>query len=77
MSARSLLAAVALLSGCASTPVYVREVPPAALLEPCEEPASTLETNKDLAEWALALRTALRVCNNDKEALRHWAKEPE
>lgn len=70
-----LLIASVWASGCAAPPVYVRELPPAVLLEDCEEPVSTLETNKDLAQWALALRSALRVCNNDKQALRDWAKE--
>lgn len=69
----SLLAALA-LSGCAgSTPLLVRDLPPEVLLQDCPEPPANIRTNKDLAEWALALRQALRVCNNDKAALREWA----
>lgn len=75
MSARVLLAALLALAGCAQPPVYIRELPPGVLLEDCEEPALDVSTNAELAQYALRLRTALRVCNNDKQALREWAKE--
>lgn len=66
-----------LLAGCAHTqaPQVIREVPPAALLEDCATPQAQLRTNGDLADHILALRFALRECNNDKAALREWAKE--
>lgn len=62
-------------AGCTVPPVYIRELPPAVLLEDCEEPAPDVSTNAGLAQYALRLRSALRMCNNDKEALRDWAKE--
>ena len=36
-------------------------------------PASC-ETNGDLAAWAVELRAALRLANEDKKALREWVK---
>lgn len=65
-----------LLAGCSTPPARVlRDLPPQDLLQDCEEPTSPLQTNRHLAEHILALRTALRLCNNDKAALREWAKE--
>lgn len=51
------------------------QLPPAELLADCQEPAARLSTNGLLARYALDLRTALRGCNDDKAALREWAKE--
>lgn len=71
-----LLALVVLvLTGCASrgnAPV----TPPAVLLEPCSP--ELLESlpygtdNKELSTYTIKLRSALRGCNVDKEALRQW-----
>jgi hypothetical protein len=52
-----------------------RELPPEALLAPCPDPKRELRTNRDLAEYILDLRQALANCDNDKTALREWAKE--
>lgn len=71
----SLFLALA-LAGCASAPPRVLQSgPPASLLEPCYEPAGAPQTNGELLGYALALRDALRGCNDDKAALREWAKE--
>lgn len=68
----AILLAALLLASCASTQY---RVPPDALLADCAEPPATVRTNGLLAEYALNLRTALRHCNDDKAALREWAKE--
>lgn len=77
MRATVLILGVLALAGCETAPVIVRDVPPAFLLEDCPEPDATVSTNAELAAWVLALRHSLRRCNNDKAALRDWAKEPE
>jgi hypothetical protein len=59
-----------LLAACAQF-----QLPPAELLADCQEPAARVTTNGLLARYALDLRTALRSCNDDKAALREWAKE--
>ncbi len=77
-SGKPLLALLALvLAGCAHTqpPQVIRELPPAALLEDCPVPVADLATNGALVDHILSLRYALRECNNDKAALREWAKE--
>lgn len=71
----AILIATLWTAGCATAPVPQRDLPPLALLEPCEEPVAVLDTNDALVKYTLALRTALRLCNNDKESLRDWAKE--
>jgi hypothetical protein len=58
---------------CASCAQF--QLPPAELLADCQEPAASVSTNGLLAKYALDLRTALRSCNDDKAALREWAKE--
>jgi hypothetical protein len=62
-----------MLVGCAATPVI--EQPPASLLGPCTVASRALVTNIDLFIYTLELRTALRDCDDDKTALRTWAKE--
>ena len=42
-------------------------------MEPCPEPKLQVKTNGDLADAVLALRGALRDCNDTKEALRVWS----
>lgn len=71
----ALLAGI--LAGCQVTvpKAMPRELPPEALLAPCPDPKRELRTNRDLAEYILDLRQALANCDNDKTALREWAKE--
>lgn len=75
-----LLTGVLLLSltACATRskpPVIVqRAKPPATLLADCPVPALDPSTNAELADGALALLGALAACNDDKAALREWAK---
>jgi hypothetical protein len=45
--------------------VYLQDVP---------EPALAGKTNKDLAEYVLGLREAVRRSNLDKLRLREWAE---
>ena len=52
-------------------------MPPAVYLQHIDEPALRGKTNGDLAAWAVELRTALRLANADKKALREWAGEIE
>ena len=48
---------------CSPPVVYMQDVP---------EPVLVGKTNRDLAEWALGLREALRRANLDKFHLREW-----
>lgn len=72
-----IFALAALASGCASAPMAVSLPcsPPVVYLQEVEEPQLRGGTNKELAEWALALREALRRANLDKRRLREWASE--
>lgn len=63
-----------LLTAC-STVKYVRELPPAELLQDCPVVAEQIKTNGQLALTILEYRKALDQCNLDKESLREWAKE--
>ncbi len=72
----SLILGLMLLTGCGTVQTeYIRELPPASLLEDCQVPQIVLRTNQDLATHIVDLRGALRACNQDKAALREWAKE--
>ena len=66
------------LTGCGSTEyvrVKERDTPPVALLQDCAEPlAADVTTNGLLLGYVGQLRSALRKCNDDKAALREWAK---
>ncbi len=62
------------LAGCGVT-IPQASQPPASLLEDCPHPEVRFSTNGELAEGLLAYREALILCNNDKSALREWAKE--
>jgi hypothetical protein len=68
----ALLGAVA-LSGCATVVPPAKILPPVELLQDCAEPAQGFKTNGEMAEYLLDLRSALRGCNVDKQALRVWA----
>lgn len=75
MTALCLLAS---LSGCVTMQtvrVPVKVHPPAALLEPCPAPSPTATTNGELLAYLEDMASALRGCNQDKQALRDWAKE--
>jgi hypothetical protein len=64
------------LAGCSTPPRSAS--PPASLLAPCVGPsAQGLKTNADLVRHVVDLRGALASCNDDKAALRVWAKELE
>jgi len=59
-------------TGCT---VIERQLPPAALLADCPEPAPPAErTNGALAQSVLDYQTALDRCNDDKAALRAWTE---
>lgn len=64
-----------LLVGCSVIPTskVPVELPPTALLQECPIPEATVATNGQLAQWALSLKYALKLCNDDKAALREWA----
>lgn len=62
------------LAGCA-TKYAQQTLPPEHLLLPCPVPAVQAETNGALARTVLAFKRALQDCNDDKAALREWAKE--
>lgn len=68
-------AALVLLTGCASVPSVQKLKPPELLLADCQVPTIVANTNGDLARSAQDLRYALVLCNNDKAALREWAKD--
>ena len=72
------LALIILSTGCASRAVVapIKCSPPVVWLQDVPEPVLGGHTNKDLAEWALSLKEALRRANLDKLHLREWAVEP-
>jgi hypothetical protein len=71
---RVVLLSVLLLASCASVaPGPQRILPPADLLQTCQEPVGDVRTNGGLVRYIQALREALWGCNRDKEALRDWA----
>jgi hypothetical protein len=73
--AASLLT-LALLPGCASsTYTTVKVYPPADLVQDCSVTRYEIDTNADLAKAIISLRSDLRVCNNDKKALRLWMED--
>jgi hypothetical protein len=62
-------------AGCATSP----PVPPVtgadvSLLQACEEPAGSAQTNGAMAEWLRALRDALRACNDQIATFKESAK---
>jgi hypothetical protein len=69
--AAALLAALV----CASCVTTTPSGPPWALLEDCTAPPWAGTTNGDLVRHNRALRNALGACNDDKAALREWAKD--
>jgi len=70
------LFALALLSGCASSTYTTTKVyPPVDLVQDCSVTNYELNTNADLAKAIISLRGDLRVCNNDKKALRLWMED--
>lgn len=71
---RSALLAL-LLAGCATAPEIQVLVPPAELLADCPIPMDPIPTNGDLARRDAARKAALVRCNNDKAALREWARQ--
>jgi len=64
--------AAGLLAGLLVSPLT--SVPPAGLLGPCTAPSRSLKTNADLVLHVLDLRSALQSCDDDKTALREWAR---
>jgi len=72
----SSLLLVICLPGCAvHPPTVVKLTPPPSLMAPCIGPAWRPITNGELARYALELRSVLAACDDDKTALREWAKE--
>lgn len=53
-----------LLPGCAGLSQPPVAGPSVGLLQPCQEPAGSAETNGAIAAWLLAYRGALRACND-------------
>ena len=49
-------------------------MPPAVYLQDVAEPTLQGNTVGDLSQWALDLRTALRLANSDKAKLREWVE---
>lgn len=65
-----------LMASCATVaPKSVKVTPPMTFMVDCPEPEVDTATNGGLAKGITDLRGALRLCNNDKAALREWAKE--
>lgn len=63
-----VLSVASLLSGCATTAAV--STVPVELLRDCPVPQVSTRTNGELVVGILALRKALRECNDDKSALR-------
>lgn len=70
-----------LCCACSTRERVVRQVevrrltPPALLLRETPTPVWRGNTNRDLLNFTLELRAALRNANADKAALRGWAEE--
>lgn len=65
------------LIGCAATKtigVPTRDTPPEGLLADCVAARGAIKTNKDILTYVESLKSALKGCNDDKAALREWAK---
>lgn len=62
------------LSGCAAAPKVAGILPDDPLLDDCPHPVVLSATNGQLAGSILAYREALKLCNDDKAALRAKAK---
>ncbi len=69
--------ALVLLSACSRPcpPVTPPLLPPAFLMEETPEPELSGTKVKDLVDWSVALRAALRAANGDKKILRDWVDE--
>ncbi|WP_350635669.1 Rz1-like lysis system protein LysC [Pseudoalteromonas sp. GW168-MNA-CIBAN-0100] len=70
-----------MLSGCSSTPPpkeivtvtkVVKVLPPAHLMNVCQQPQTNVVTNADLLRFSVRAHNALVMCNLDKKALRQW-----
>lgn len=74
-----LLSLTALLIGCGTTrtvEVHTRDLPAEHLLADCPEPTAIRpKVNRDIVVHLDDWRTALRLCNADKAALRAWASD--
>jgi len=82
-----LLCLMALLTGCAGQELEVLRIPvektviekvyvPAELARPCPEPnLDSVETTGDVEAVAIDALAALKVCNEDKAAIREWGVE--
>lgn len=69
-----------MFSGCSGAKIVrqvdtVKLTPPALLMRETATPALHGNTNRDLLNFVLELRAALREANADKAALREWASE--
>jgi len=53
-------------------PQAVKIPPPVPFIMTVPEPVLLGQTNKELANWAVALREALRRSNQDKRELQIW-----
>ena len=71
--ARVVMFASLLLASCAA--VTPSGAPPWALLEDCPVNATVPRTNGELVAIRRELLTSLRSCNDDKAALREWARK--
>jgi hypothetical protein len=73
----TLMLPLALLAGCASRTIVTTTPcsPPVVWLQDVPEPVLEGHTNKDLANWALSLKEALRRANLDKSHLREWVAQ--
>ena len=72
---RKALLAIVFLSGCAALPGKpTTSGADVGLLQPCAQPAGSAETNGAMAEWLLALKAALRACNDQITTFKESAK---
>lgn len=63
------------MAGCASThAIKVQHIYPEQLFLDCPTPSVEARTNGELARTLMDFRSALQTCNDDKAALREWAK---
>lgn len=76
-SSRKALLAVCLLA-CGGCTTLTRTIPPVvlappdALVQDCQEPAGSVQTNQEMAVYLLDLRDALRGCTVQLRGIRDW-----
>lgn len=68
-----LLALLACCTGCSTLPPGAQQPVPDQWLLECKAQEREIRVNGDLGHRILDYKEALRLCNNDKAAIREWS----